>query len=126
MIRLDQVVTSSFHEAFRNRETATGSITLSGTIPNGGATFTLDVTTARDDAVIEGYYRKSGLTYSRRVDAGVNMLDVTWGHPVRMYISNPTSSTTRVTIEVTNPGAGAAISSQTYNFKFYIFDTPFS
>lgn len=128
-IRLDDVILSSFHEAFKNREKKTASVVLSGTVPAFNALqFTTDIAITRDQAVFEVYYQRSG-AYSRRIaNNSVILRDLTWASGnANISVYNPSANVLRIEIFVSNnTGAPAALSSQTYDFTIYVFDTPFS
>ncbi len=127
-IRLDDVILSSFHEAFKNREKKTASVVLSGTVPAFDALqFTTDIAITRDQAVFEVYYQRSG-SYPRRIASNSILLrDLTWGGDANIVVKNPSANVLRIDIFVSNStGAPVALSSQTYDFVVYVFDTPFS
>lgn len=127
-VKLDNTILSSFHEAFRNREKLTTSITVSGTIPGfSAATFTQDLALERNQAVFEVYYQRRG-SYPRRI-AGNSyiVLDLTWGGgQIYLFVNNVSANVLRLEIYVTNSGAAAAIATQTVDFTVYAFDTPFT
>lgn len=124
-IKLDDVILSSFHEAFRNRERQTASIVLSGVIPNGHKAFSVDVPIIRDSAVYE-IYSKVDTGNKRPVSNGQILIDVVWAHNIYIWAHNPSPNTLRLTIDVDNPGLATAITTQTVSFTIYVFDTPFS
>lgn len=127
-IKLDKVILSSFHEAFKNREKKTGSITLSGTIPAFDARlYTLDIPITRNQAVFEVYHKRQG-SYPRRLGNNTPLLvDVTWGSgDVYLFSNNVSANLLRLEIYVTNSGVAANITTQTIDFTVYVFDTPFT
>lgn len=125
-LKLDKVILSSFHEAFRNRDRIPVPLTLSGSIPGGSSTnFSVDVPIERNQAVFEVYHERQG-GYPRRIASNSNqMLDVTWTNNVYLFVTNPSANILRITVNVDNPGATASITTQTIDFTVYVFDTPF-
>lgn len=128
-LRLDKIVLSSFHEAFKNREKKTASMTLSGTVPAYDVlVFTTDINITRDQGVFEVYYQRSGAYPRRLANNSILLGDLTWGSGnANISVFNPSANTLRVLIAVNNQtGSPAAITSQTYDFVVYVFDTPFN
>lgn len=128
-IRLDKVIMSSFHESFRNRQKISDSITVSGTVPAFDVlTFTKDIAIQRGQAVFEVYYQRSG-AYPRRIaNNSIILRDLTWASGNgNISVSNPSANVLRIQLSAYNmTGSAAALSSQTYNFTVYVFDTPFN
>lgn len=127
-VKLDKTILSSFHEAFRNREKKTGSITVSGSIPGFSAqAFTADIPLERNQAAFEVYYERQG-GYPRRI-AGNSyiVLDLTWGGgQIYLFVNNVSANLLRIEIYVTNSGATASIATQVVDYTVYVFDTPFT
>lgn len=125
-IRLDDVIMSSFHESFGNREIKTASIPLSGSIPGAShREFTVNIPIDRKSAVFKPYV-KVGSNPRTPANNSSALLDVVWTHNAYLWISNPSDNILRVTVDVDNPGSTASIASQTVNLTIYVFDTPFS
>lgn len=127
-IKLDKVILSSFHEAFKNRESKSGSIVLSGSIPGFSAkSFTLDLPIERSEAVFEVYHERQGGYPRRLANNSPLVLDVTWsGGLVYLFVNNVSPNLLRIEMYVTNSGATASITTQTVDVEAYVFDTPFS
>ena len=126
-LRLDQVVLSSFHESFRNREIMSGSIDISGSVGAGAtANFDYTFTITRNNSIAEVYYQKTGDS-KRKADSGIELYDFGGSGNPTILITYPTATTIRVRISVFNPSGGSiSLTAQTYNLSLYIFDTPFS
>jgi len=127
-IRLDKVILSSLHEAFRNRERLTASIAISGSVPaSSSVNFDTDFSILRNGGIAEVYYEKTGGNPRRKGDSGIVLYDYSGSGTAQMFITNPTANTLRVRISVFNPsGSPINLTAQTYNITAYIFDTPFS
>jgi hypothetical protein len=125
MIKLDKVSYSSLHESFKNYDTLTGSITISGTIPPGGTTFSVNIPYTRTDTVAEISFIKSGGSTKRYVDNSYRLLDYAGGTNAFVF-ANYASNSVTITIAVDNPGAGYTPSSETYDFTVEVFEAPVS
>lgn len=127
MVKLDKIILSSLHAAFRNREKLVASVTLSGSIPDGGANFSTTLATSRNSSVTEIYYKRRDAYPSRKADSGVILFDATWDHSVYLRTEYIGANQLRIVITLDNPsGAAKTITTQTYDFTIYVFDTPFS
>lgn len=131
MVKLDNVIMSSFHESFKNREKITASLNLpSNVVADGdGREYFQTVAFTRSGSVTETYYERSGGTYRYKAESSYVLQEfVGPGDDPTIQLSNDEPDQLLIRISYANFTAGTPINTtaQTYNFVIYVFDTPFS
>lgn len=122
-VHIDNIAVSSLFEAFKNYTSPQATITISGTIPPGGASFSASIPYDRAGSVAELKYLKSGATYARYTDNLQRLVD--YSGSTDAYLSvRYTSTTVNIIIDVSNFGAGYTAPTETYTFYLFIFDAP--
>lgn len=124
-MKLDNILMSSKHESFKNYMSADVSITVSGSIPNGGKDFVIDIPFSRTGTIVDVYVSKEGSSTKRLVN-----YSSTLGEFVDVYLTAGiylmySAGNIRVTVGVNNTtGSAKTPSTQTFNLQAVIFDAP--
>ena len=125
MIKPDKILMTSAFESFKNYENTTQQIVVSGSVPDVGKDFFIDIPTTRGGTIAYVYVNKVGSSTKRLVSYAAflgEFVDATLvGYIYLLY--NPTYI--RVNISIAN-GSGGPItpSTQTFNIQAVIFDAP--
>ena len=122
-VRLDRVLMSSLHESFKEYDVQTTSITISGTIPNGGRSFSQTLSFARTGTIADIYYRKQGGTFKRPVSNLRRIPEYTGATNAEISVRYTDTSIT-IEIFVVNFGSSYTAPTETYDFEVKLFDAP--
>lgn len=123
MTRLDQRIFSSSHEAYKNYETTTATITVSGTIAAGGTAFTQNFTLDRDGTRADIYYTVG--SEKRPMNAGTIEPVYTAAEPDKMNtVIKYSGSNVQVGFFVNNAGAPYTTTTYTYKIEVVQYDAP--
>lgn len=122
-VRLDRVLMSSLHESFKNYSSVSTSITISGSIPTNGKTFSQTLSFARTGTIGDIYYRKNGGSFKRPTNNLRRIPEYTGSTNAELSIRY---SATSITIEifVVNFGSPYTAPTETYDFEIKLFDAP--
>jgi hypothetical protein len=127
-VRLDRVLTSSFHEAYKNYLTTSGTINASGTVPNGSTvnfSTTINYTRGgtRADIYIDGNSVKALANAGGRLVSGGPYLFAST-ETASMLITYTTTAIT-VTLSVFNgTGSSLALTAQALVISVVQYDAP--
>lgn len=124
-VRLDKVLMSSLHESFKNYDEVNTSITVSGSIPDAGADFYVDIPTTRIGTIADVYIHKEGSSTKRLVGYASRLAEFTHGTLVGYIYLLYNPSYIRVNISIAN-GSGSPLTptTQIFNIQAVIFDAP--
>lgn len=126
-VKLDKVIMSSLFESFKNYESPSTSITISGSIPVGGKDFESLLEFDRDGTIADIYIHKQGSDSKKSFNQNWRILDFTGTSDVQAtcYAQYTDDNKILFTISVTNFGASPyAVTTQTYDFDVELFDAP--
>lgn len=124
-VRLDKVLMSSLHESFKNYDTQTVSITISGSIPTNGKGFSQTLSFARTGTIADIYYRKQGGSFKRPVSNLRRVPEYTGATNAEISVRYTATSIT-IEIFVINFGSPYTAPTETYDFEVKLFDAPIS
>lgn len=122
-VRLDRVLMSSLHESFKNYDSQTTSITISGSIPTNGKAFSSTLSFDRTGTIADVYYRKQGRSFKRPVSNLRRIPEYTGSTNAEVDIRYTATSIT-IEIFVVNFGAPYTAPTETYDFEIKLFDAP--
>ncbi len=124
-VRLDKVLMSSLHESFKNYQSETRTITVSGSIPDLGADFSTTFTYDRVGTIADIYVSKQGSGSKRMANYAWRLPEFTHADLVgTIYVLYGSSSIT-VNISIVN-GTGGPLTptTQTFDIQAVVFDAP--
>ena len=125
MIRPDKILMTSAFESFKNYENTTQQIVVSGSVPDAGKDFFVDIPTSRAGTIADVYVNKVGTSTKRSVSYSSFLGEFVDGTLVGYIYLLYNPSYIRVNISIAN-GSGGPItpSTQTFNIQAVIFDAP--
>ncbi len=125
MIKPDQVLMTSQFESFKNYSNTTSQIVVSGSIPDAGKDFSVDIPTTRAGTIADVYVNKVGTSTKRSVNYAAYLGEFTDATLVGYIYLLYSPSYIRVNISIAN-GSGGPLTptTQTFNIQAVIFDAP--
>lgn len=130
-IRMDQVILSSANAGFGYIRTISGSITISGSVPDGGKNFLTTIVVPSDSFII-GYYRNPDSTdvpalTNKRLRIGNLSYAVVDSPNTSTIKENKTGAAYTVTVFFGNLSGSAVVAKlQNISIEIYVFSRPFS
>lgn len=127
-IQLDKVVMSTLHEAYKNYNTQSVDVVISGTVAAGGEKFSETLTLSRGGTRADVFYVPSGGSGAGQkflASESVVLQSLTGYAYTGTSVVKYSGNTLEVGAWLSNPtGSPAAVSTQTYSFFVVEYDAP--
>lgn len=125
MIKPDKILMTSAFESFKNYENNTQQIVVSGSVPNVGKDFFVDIPYDRPGTIADIYVNKVGTSTKRSASYAAYLGEFVDATLVGYIYVTYAPTYIRVNISIAN-GSGGSVTptTQTFNIQAVIFDAP--